>query len=85
MQIGSGTTNRLNATDKTDKANFEALDEHLSTKKPMEQTKTMHFNETDETGEMDIDAIDADIEETNSNLLSTNPAQDELAGFNLPE
>ena len=76
--------NRLNATDKTDKANFEALDEHLSTKKPMEQTKTMQFNETDETGEVDIEGIEADIEDTNSRLMSRNPAQDELVGFNLP-
>lgn len=34
----------------------------------------MHFNETDETGEMDIDGVEADIEETNSQQLSTNPA-----------
>lgn len=76
------------ATDKTDKANFEALDEHLSTKKPMETTDPMHINVTDLTGEgeIDIDGIEADIDEVNSRLMSTTPAiaQDELAGFSLP-
>ena len=44
----------------------------------------MQFNETDETAEIDIEGIEADIEDSNSRLMSTNPAQDELAGFNIP-
>ena len=44
----------------------------------------MQFNETDETAEIDIEGIEADIEDSNSRLMSTNPAQDELAGFNVP-
>ena len=44
----------------------------------------MQFNETDETGEVDIEGIEADIEDTNSRLMSTNPAQDELVGLHLP-
>ena len=85
-QILMNTQNRLMSTDKTDKANFEALDEHLSTKKPMERTDPMHINVTDVTGEgeIDIEGIEADIDEVNSRLMSTTPAQDELAGFSLP-
>ena len=44
----------------------------------------MQFNETDVTAEIDIEGIEADIEDTNSRLMSTNPVQDELAGFNVP-
>ena len=63
------------STDKTDKANFEALDEHLSTKKPMERTDHMNINVTDVTGEeVDIDGIEADIDEANSRLHTHTPA-----------
>ena len=44
----------------------------------------MQFNETDVTAEIDIEGIEADIEDANSRLMSTNPAQDELVGFNIP-
>jgi len=72
----TNTRNRLMSTDKTDKANFEALDEHLSTKKPMERTGPTHINVTDVTGgdEIDIDGIEADIDEANSRLHTHTPA-----------
>ena len=85
-QVLMNTQNRLMSTDKTDKGYFEQLDEHLSTKKPMERTDQMHITVTDATGEgeIDIDGIEADIDEANSRLMTTTPACDELAGFSLP-